>query len=242
MAPFLAVRGLTVRFGGITALDDVSFDVAENSITGLIGPNGAGKTTCFNCITRFYQPASGAIEFEGEDLLHDAPHSIARRRISRTFQNVALFNRMTVLDNVLVGSHARFENGSGEREARREAARILDYLDLSAVAHQPVRNLSFGTRKSIELARALAASPKLLLLDEPAGGLNAEEVTKLGETICRIRGDFGTTVLMVEHHMRLVMGISECVVVLDSGRTIASGSPEAIQGNTAVIEAYLGTV
>jgi branched-chain amino acid transport system ATP-binding protein len=242
VAPFLAVRGLTVRFGGITALDDVSFDVAENSITGLIGPNGAGKTTCFNCITRFYKPGSGAIEFEGEDLLRGAPHSIARRRIARTFQNLALFDRMTVADNVLVGSHSRFKSNSGEREARAEAVRIIDYLGLAEVAARPVHGLSFGTRKAVELARALAAAPKLLLLDEPAAGLRAEEVALLGETIGRIRRDFNTTVLMVEHHMRLVMGVSERVVVLDSGRVIALGTPEAVQGDPAVIEAYLGTV
>ena len=208
----------------------------------MIGPNGAGKTTCFNCITRFYRPASGSIEFAGSDLLKDAPHAIARSRIARTFQNLALFDRMSVLDNVLVGSHARFERGSGERAARREAERIIEYLELGAVARHPVRGLPFGTRKTVELARALAASPKLLLLDEPAGGLNAEEVDRLGETIRRVRDDFATTVLMVEHHMRLVMGISDRVVVLDSGRRIASGTPDSVQGDAAVIEAYLGTV
>ncbi len=242
MAPFLAVRGLTVRFGGITALDDVSFDVDENSITGLIGPNGAGKTTCFNCITRFYRPDSGTIEFEGNDLLGAAPHSIAGRRISRTFQNLALFERMSVLENVLVGAHSRFERGSGEADARSEAERILEYLGLGSIARHPVFGLPFGTRKSVELARALAAAPKLLLLDEPAGGLSAEEVERLSETIKRVRIDFATTILMVEHHMRLVMGISDRVVVLDSGRRIAAGTPDAVQGDTAVIEAYLGTV
>jgi len=242
VAPFLAVRGLTVRFGGITALDDVSFDVEEDSIMGLIGPNGAGKTTCFNCITRFYRPDSGTIEFDGNDLLRDAPHSIAGRRISRTFQNLALFDRMSVLENVLVGAHSRFERGSGEREAQREADRILEYLGLGGVARHPVYGLPFGTRKAVELARALAAAPKLLLLDEPAGGLNAEEVDRLGGTIKRIRSDFATTILMVEHHMRLVMGISDRVVVLDSGRRIAEGTPDTVQGDTAVIEAYLGTV
>ena len=238
---FLTVRDLTMRFGGITALADVSFDVDEGRITGLIGPNGAGKTTCFNCITRFYQPTSGAIAFKGENLLDCPPFRITSRRIARTFQNLELFGTMTVLEHVLVGAHARFRRELDERTATRNALEILEYLGLAGEAHKPVRSLSFGARKMVELGRALAAKPELLLLDEPAAGLGHEEVERLGETIGRIRRDFATTILMVEHHMALVMGISDRIVVLDSGRKLAEGEPSAIRGNRAVIDAYLGT-
>jgi branched-chain amino acid transport system ATP-binding protein len=237
---FLSVRALTMRFGGITALSDVSFDVAPGKITGLIGPNGAGKTTCFNCITRFYQPTSGEIRFKDEDLLQCAPHRVAGCRIARTFQNLELFGTMTVLEHVLVGSHARFGKGTSEGSARREALGILEYLALADVANFPVRSLTFGARKMVELARALAAKPELLLLDEPAAGFGHEEVVRLDETIKRIQRDFDTTVLMVEHQMSLVMGICDHIVVLDSGRKLAEGAPEAIRQNRAVIEAYLG--
>jgi branched-chain amino acid transport system ATP-binding protein len=237
VAPLLAVAGLTVRFGGVTALHDVSFGVTEGHITGLIGPNGAGKTTCFNCITRLYQPAAGSILFKGEDLLRRPPHRIAHRRIARTFQNIALFGRMSVLDNVLVGYHAR---PAGEAAARRDAAELLAYLDLSAFATLPVAQLSFGTRKAVELARALAAAPELLLLDEPASGLSTSEVAALATLIGRIARDFKTSVLMVEHHMGLVMGISDHVVVLASGRKLAEGPPETVRRDPLVVEAYLG--
>jgi branched-chain amino acid transport system ATP-binding protein len=235
-APLLEIDGLTVRFGGITALNDVSFSIAAGDVIGLIGPNGAGKTTCFNCITRLYHPTSGDIRFKGESLLRRPAHRIAEKRIVRTFQNVALFERMSALDNVLVGDDARRVPGG-----RSAALEILAYLGAAELAHQPVGQLPFGSRKTVELARALAADPELLLLDEPACGLNSSEVAALGEQIRAIARDFATTVLMVEHHMGLVMGISDNVVVLASGRKLTEGSPESVRNDPAVIEAYLGT-
>jgi branched-chain amino acid transport system ATP-binding protein len=215
------------------AVDGVSFDVADGEIVGLIGPNGAGKTTMFNLITRLYRPEVGEIAFDGETLLRTAPHGIVRRGIARTFQNVELFGSMTVLEHVLLGAHAR---------RGRSAREILDYVGLANLAGRPAAELPYGTQKRVELARALASGPRLLLLDEPAGGLNHEEVLELGELIRLLRVNLELTILLVEHHMGLVMSIAERVHVLDFGRLIASGTPAEVQGDQAVIEAYLGAV
>jgi branched-chain amino acid transport system ATP-binding protein len=248
----LEVQDVTVRFGGIIALDGLSFDIDEGQICGLIGPNGAGKTTMFNVVSRIYQPTSGHLTFRGTDLLDVPAHGIARLGIARTFQNLALFPSMTLLENVMVGAHSQgkvgfsravFRLGANkeDRETREFAAQLLTQLGLGPLMFRPAMGLPFGTLKRLEIARALAARPTFLLMDEPASGLTHSEVDELGQTIVDIRGQFDLTILLVEHHMSMVMGISDKVVAMEFGRKIAEGPPSSVQADDRVIASYLGT-
>jgi branched-chain amino acid transport system ATP-binding protein len=250
--PLLQVQGVTVRFGGITALDGISFDVMPGTIAGLIGPNGAGKTTLFNCLSRLYSFSEGTILFEGAPLQQHPAHRIAALGLGRTFQNLALFRTMSVRDNVMLGGHCRTGTGfianalrlpsvrDEERQLAQQAQEMIELLDLVDVQHRPVSDLPFGTQKRVEFARALMARPKLLLLDEPAAGLNHEEVDELRLLLRRIQSQLSLCILLVEHHMNLVMRVSDQVIALDFGRKIADGSPSEVQAHPDVVRAYLG--
>ena len=248
----LSARDLTVRFGGVVAVNRVSFDVRRGQVFTLIGPNGAGKTTVFNLISRIYEPTAGTLSFNGQDITRVAPHRIANLGIARTFQNIELFEHATVLHNLLIGRHRHRATGlwshmlftpstrQAEIESRREVEQIIDFLDLQAHRDSLIAGLPYGVRKVVELARALASGPQLLLLDEPSSGLNVEETEDMAFWIEDIRDQLGITVLMVEHDMRLVARVSDQVVALNQGEVLAAGAPDHVQNHPAVIEAYLG--
>jgi branched-chain amino acid transport system ATP-binding protein len=243
---------ISIAFGGIKAVDGVTFNVAEGEIFAIVGPNGAGKSTIFNLISRIYEPTGGTLRFQGQDITNVAPHTIARRGIARTFQNIELFEHATVLDNLLIGRHCRAQPNilaemlftpSVRRQelAHREAVEeVIDFLDLANYRDQRISGLPYGVRKVVELARALCAKPKLLLLDEPASGLNTEETEEVAFWIDDIKNDLGVTVIMIEHDMSLVSAVSDRVLALNNGRTLALGTPSQVQSDPAVIEAYLG--
>ena len=252
--PLLSARNISVRFGGVLAVNDVSFDVRRGEVFTLIGPNGAGKTTVFNLISRIYNPTTGSIDFEGQPLTAQPPHRIARLGIARTFQNIELFEHATVLHNLLIGRHTHRSTGlfaemfftkkvrQAEVAHRGQVERVIDLLDLQKHRDSLVAGLPYGVRKVVELARALCTEPKLLLLDEPSSGLNVEETDDMAFWIQDINHELGITVLMVEHDMSLVSKVSDRVLAMNQGEVIAMGTPREVQTHPAVVEAYLGTV
>jgi branched-chain amino acid transport system ATP-binding protein len=249
----LEAVGVTKRFGGLTAVDDVTFSIPLRSIVSIIGPNGAGKTTFFNILTGLYKPTLGRITFEGRNITAGRPDKIMKLGIARTFQNIRLFGTMSALENVMIGQHSRMGAGlfgsilrtpgvrKEEKRVREHAAETLEYVGLPKRVHDQLAiNLSYGDQRRVEIARALSSDPKLLLLDEPTAGMNISETRDLTDFIRRLRSELGLTVLLIEHDMRVVMGISDRVTVLDYGEVIAEGSPDEVRANPRVIEAYLG--
>lgn len=250
MENVLKLTDMSIQFGGLKAIDELNLEVNKNEIVAIIGPNGAGKTTAFNCITGIYTPTSGSITYLGESIMHKEPSEITKRGIARTFQNIRLFKELSVFENVLIAVHLRYPdniftstfrlNLKKENEMREETKRLLDSQDLYRYRNDIAGSLPYGIQRRLEIARALATSPTLLLLDEPAAGMNPQETMELTAYIKEIRDKFGLTILLIEHHMDLVMDISERIYVIDFGKLIAKGSAKEVQNNPKVIEAYLG--